>query len=82
MDGLGAGLAGGGQDLLGDQVALARRGRADQDGDVGLHHERSLGVRLGIDRDRPHAQLTGGADDPTGDFAAIGDEDGRDQRNS
>jgi hypothetical protein len=32
------------------------------------------GVSLGIDSDRPDAQPSGRAEDPAGDFAAIGDK--------
>jgi hypothetical protein len=38
--------------------------------------EQRLGISLRIDGDRPHSQPLRGLDDPAGDFAAIGDEDG------
>ncbi len=74
MYGLGAALAGGGQDLLPHQIALTRRGGADEDGLVGLHHMRCAGIGLGIDRDGSDAQPPGGSDDAPGDLAAIGDQ--------
>src|SRR5262245_61579833 len=57
MDRLGAGLLAGGDDLVGDQVGLRRRRRADVDGLIGHLHERRprIGVRIDGDRLDAHA---------------------------
>jgi len=75
MDCLGAGLARGGDDLLGAQIGIARRRRADGHRLVGHGHVQCVAVGLGIDRDRVDAQAPGGADHPTGDLAAVGNQD-------
>ena len=58
------------------QIAFARRRRADVHRLVGLAHVQRLGVGIGIDRDRADAERARGADDPAGDLAAVGDEEG------
>ncbi len=79
VDGLGAGAAGGGEDLVGPQVGLGRRavtavGRAEPDRDVGLADVRSIGVRVAEHGDRADAEAPQGADHPEGDLAAVGDQ--------
>ena len=75
VDGLGAGLQGRLDEGRHHEVALRRRRRADADGLVGEPHVQAVLVGLGVDGDRPHAELLAGADDADGDLAAIGDED-------
>ena len=77
---LGAGLAAGGDDLVGVEVGLRRRRRADEHRLVGHLHGQAVGVGLGIDDHRLHAQASAGLDDADGDFAAIGDQDLREHR--
>ncbi len=69
---------GGLQDALRHQVAFARRRRADRHRLVRLGHERRLRVRIREHGDAAYAEPPAGADDPPGDLAAIGDEQGRD----
>src|SRR5687767_13698260 len=69
-------------DLLADQVAFACRRRPDMHRLVGHPHMQRLGIRIRINRDRPHAELPRGADDPAGDLAAVCDEEGLDHRKS
>ena len=58
------------------QITFARRRRADQHRLVGVAHMQGVCVRLGIDGDGANPHPLGGAEDTTGDFAAIGDKDG------
>ena len=74
MDGLGAGLLAGGDDLLGDQIGLGSRRRAQMDGLVRHLHMQRVLVGIRIDRDRLDAHLPAGLDDPACDFAAIGNQ--------
>ena len=74
MDGLGAGLLAGGDDLVHDQVGLFRGGRADADGFVGQVDVQGVLVGLGIDGNGLDAHLAGGLDDAASDFAAVGDQ--------
>ena len=74
MDGLGAGLLGGGDDLGGVEIGLACGGGADADRLVGHLHMQSVAVGVGIDRDRGDAEPPCGPDDAAGDFAPIGNE--------
>jgi hypothetical protein len=75
MDGVGAGLADGVENVVDDDVGLGGRRGADMDGLVGLAHMQRVAVGIGIDRDGGDAELLRGADDPAGDLAAIGYED-------
>ena len=75
MDRLGAGLLAGLDDLVDQQIGLRRGRRTDEDLLVGLAHMQRVGVGLGIDRDRLDTHALAGANDATGDLAAIGDED-------
>ena len=75
MDRLGAGGLGRCDDLLGDQIAFRRRGRADQDSLVSKLHRKAVGVGLGIDHHRFDPEASRRFDDAHGDFAAIGDQD-------
>ncbi len=57
------------------EVGLAARRRADAHVVVGEADVQRLAVGLAVDRDRLHAELAAGPDDPQGDLAAVGDED-------
>ena len=58
MDRFGAGLLRGGDDLVAAQIAFFRRRRADVHGVIGLAHMQRIGVRVGINRDRAHAETS------------------------
>ena len=75
MDGLGTGFPGGVEDCVYAQVTLARRRRADQHRFVGEPDMARARVGFGIDGHRSDAQAAGGLDDPTGDLAAVRDQD-------
>jgi hypothetical protein len=62
-------------DAVGLEIAFSRGRRADPHGLVGLPHEGGIVVRIGIDRNRSHPESSGGAHDPSGDFAAVGDQE-------
>ena len=74
MHGLGARRLAGRQNLVDQQVALGRFGRADGDGGIGHLDMQGVLVGLGIDRDGLDPHAAGGLDDPAGDFAAIGNQ--------
>ena len=74
MDGFGAGLLAGGNDLVHHQVGLFRRSRADTDGFIGKIDMQGVLVGLGIDGDCGDAHLAGSLDDAAGDFAAVCDQ--------
>ena len=76
MDALRAGLARNLDDAVDDQIAFGRRRRADQMRLIALPYMQRSGVRLRIDRDGAHPEPRGGARDPAGDLAAVGDQDG------
>jgi hypothetical protein len=64
-----------GDDLGNVQVRPNRLSRlADQVGFVGLEAMQSVAVFVGIDGHGTDAKLVGAAEDPDGDFTAIGDE--------
>jgi hypothetical protein len=73
VHGVGAGLLGGSQDVV--DVEVGRHPRAAQrHRRVGLGHVRGSGVVDREDRHRRQPQISGGAGDPDGDLAAVGDE--------
>jgi len=78
MDRLGPGRPGRGNDSLADEVTLARRRGADMHGLVGLLHVQRPRIGIRIDRDGTNAEPPRGPDDPAGDLAAVGDEEGSD----
>jgi len=78
MDRLRTRGLGGGNDLLTDQIGFARRRRPDMHRLVRLTHMQRLGIGIRIDCDGANAHRARSADDPTGDLAAIGDEEGGD----
>ncbi len=57
------------------QIAVPRRRRPDRHRLIGQAHMLRVPVRRGINRHRLHTQPTRRPDHPTGDLAAIGDED-------
>jgi hypothetical protein len=69
-----------GDDLLAHKVALTRRRRPDMHRLIGLPHMQRLGVGIRIDRDRADTHLARRADNPAGNLAAIGDEEGFDHQ--
>ncbi len=77
MDRLGARRLRRLDDLLADQIALARRARSDVHRLVRHADVKRLGVGIRIDRDRTDPHRPRGADDSAGDLAAIGDEQRR-----
>jgi hypothetical protein len=80
MNAAGFGLACDLDDLCAVQIRLRRGRRPDRIRFVGGAHMQGIGVSLGIDGDdtQPHAPR--GAGDAAGDLAAIGDQDGFEQR--
>ena len=76
MHGVGARAPGGVQDALDVEVALARRGRAEQRALIRLAHVQGVAVRFGVDRHGGEAGATTRAEHAARDLAAIGDEDG------
>ena len=75
MDGIGAGLLRGLKNAGDAEVALANQRRAEAHGLVGESDVRGVLVGVGVDRDGAVAHRLGGAHDPPGDLAAIGDQD-------
>ena len=72
VDGVGARGVGGGDDVVGAEIAVAGGGEADVVGFVGEGNVEGVLVGVGIDGDGAQAHAAGGADDPAGDFAAVG----------
>ena len=75
MNGIGAGILGGGDDLVDDQVAFPRRGRAQTDRLIRFTHMGQGGVGLGVDRHGGNSLLVAGADNTPGNFATVGDQE-------
>ena len=67
-----------GENFLRDKVAFAGGGRSDAHRLVRLAHEGHSCVDVAMDCDRANAQASGGADDPAGDLAPVGDKKGLD----
>ncbi len=78
MDGVGAKHAGGLDQALDHEVAVARGGGADAHRRVGATDVQ--GARVREHRHRADAHAAAGADDAAGDLAAVGDEQGADHR--
>ena len=74
MHGLCAGLFAGGDDAIGQQVALAAGGGADMHRLVGQAHMAGVAVGVGVDGDGGNAHLACGLDDAAGDLAAVGNK--------
>ena len=73
---LGAGASRGLDDRLDVEVAQPRRRRADAHGGVGLGDVAGAGVGIAEHRHRPDTHGTQRADDPHGDLAAVGYQNG------
>ena len=78
VDGISAGDDGGLDDLVGQEIALRGRGRAEQDRLIGLADMGRFGVRLGIDGNGTDPHPLGGPHHAAGNLAAIGDQKGLD----
>ena len=74
MDGLGASLLAGGDDLVGNQIGLFRSSRSNTDGFIGEVDEQGILVGFGIDGDCLDAHLAGRLDDAAGNFTAVCDQ--------
>ena len=77
---IGATAPGGGQQGRDRQVRLRRRSGTDAFGGVGRAHVRRIGVGIGIHRNRPQPRRPGGPDDPQGDLAPVGHQQGGERR--
>ena len=80
MDGLRTGPHRGGHHRIDVEVTLPRRRRPDPHRDVGLGDVAGIGVGVAVDGDRSDSHGPQGADHPHGDLAAVGDQDGGEQR--
>ena len=67
-------MLGGSNDLVGQQVRLARGRSANVHGLVGQLDVARFLVSVGVDGDSLDAHLAGGSDDAAGDFASVGDQ--------
>ena len=76
MDGFGPACLRGGDDPLDVEIALARRGGAQQMRLVRHLHMPRLRIGLGINRDGAKAHALCRPGNPAGDLAAIGDQEG------
>jgi hypothetical protein len=74
VDRLGLGRLRRRDDLVADQIALARRTWADVHRLVGHAHVKRISVSVGIDRDRPDPHAPRGSDHAARDLAAVGDQ--------
>ena len=61
--------------LLDDEIALRGRRRPDRDRHIGHFNMERVAVGLGINRNGCDPHPAGGLDDPTGDLAAVGNQD-------
>src|SRR5216684_637891 len=73
MDGVDVGNFRGANHLWNVQIALAAAGRANAHRFIGKSNVERVTIRLGIYRNGGNAELLAGANDPQGDFPAIGD---------
>ena len=80
VDGVGAGLGGGVEDLVEDEVGLGGRGAAEGECLIRQLDEQGVGVGLGVHGNAGQAGILRRADHADGDLAAVGDEDLRDMR--
>ena len=74
MHGVRAGLPGGVEKPVDQEIALRWSGGADMDGVVGRADVRGRAIGVGIHRDRLDALFMTGANDPERDLSAIGDK--------
>src|SRR5690606_37793727 len=75
MNGLDPGTAGGVEDGRYVEVGVGRGRGADADGRVGFLHVQAPGLGIGIDGHGANTHAPAGADDATGNLAAVGDEE-------
>ncbi len=75
MDGVGAGLAGGGEKSVDGEIRLGEGCGAQPDCHRGLADVGCRRIGIGVDRHGLVPEPVGGADDPPGDLTPIGDED-------
>src|SRR5215212_7684544 len=75
MNGLGTSLLGSIKNSVDTQVALARGRRTDEDRFIGEPDMPRARIGFGVDGHRSNAHAAGGLDDPTGDLAAVRDQD-------
>ena len=74
VDGVGAGPPGGVDDRVDPEVGVGRCLAADRDRQVGVAHERGVGIGIREDGDGLDAETATGTHDPTGDLAPVGDQ--------
>ena len=74
VDRLGPAIQRRADDPVALQIAFAGRAGTDMHRCVGRAHVGGPRIGVGINGDRADPHGTGGADDPAGDFAAIGDQ--------
>jgi hypothetical protein len=75
MHGLRAAFLTSSDDMLDHKIALRGWRRPDRYCRIRHLDMQRVAVGVGIDRDRLNAHAPGGLDDPTGDLAAIGNQD-------
>jgi hypothetical protein len=75
VDRIGSGAPGRIQDRVDLEIALRRRGAADQHRLIGHLDMQRACIGFGIDRDRGNAHFPRRANDPAGNLAPVGDED-------
>ena len=75
MDGIHVRDLGGADDAVNAQITFRGRGFADANGLVGHLHVHGIGIHLRINGHGADVQFFASADDPDGDFAAVGDQD-------
>lgn len=68
----------GGDDEVTAEVGVGGRGARQPYGEVGLAHVQGSGVRVRVHGDGGDAERPAGAEDPAGDLAPVGDEQGGD----
>ena len=75
VDGIDIPHLGGGDDAVDLEVTLMAGARTDADGLIGGLDVERIVIRLGVDGERPDAEILAGTNHPKGDFAAVSDED-------
>ena len=80
VDGVGAGLLRGVENLVDDQVGLGRRLTAEGESFVGEANERCIGVRFCVNRDTGEAGVRCRSNHPNCNLAAVRDENLGDTR--
>ena len=75
MDGFGAGLGDGGEDGFKGEIALGGGRGAEEDGFVSFKDVEGVAVGFRVNGDGSNAHAAQGAEDASGDGAAVGDED-------